>query len=246
MSQSFYPIVGTNPVALTTKEEFRLARRWKRTKDGKCRDTLIKNYLLFTVKMVKRSYPTLAEDDVVLVAHEALLESIEKFDPNRKKIGRLFNLIPYFVKVAFRNFRRRAETVRHPVKTIIPEGGRYQTTGFVHPTMALPNSGEEEGELRDELPAGDVGTLEELFGSANSAAENYDKEERKQAIMEALDGLTEPLRVIMVKVYFEGLSFAEIARQNDPPITREAIRQKHNHALAMLREEIKRRGVSHS
>lgn len=244
MAQSFYPITGTNPTALSTKEEFRLARRWKRTKDVTCRDTLIKNYLLFTVKIVKRSYSTLAEDDVVLVAHEALLGAIEKFDPNRKKIGRLFNLIPYSVKAAFRNFRRRAETVRHPVKTILPEGGRYQTTTRAHPDWAGDH--QESDELKGVAPADEVNTLDELFGNANSAAENYDLAERKEAILDAIESLPEGLQVIMNKVYFENLSFAEIARQNKPPITREAIRQKHNHALSLLREAIKRKGISHS
>lgn len=246
MAENFYPITGTIALALTFKEEIAHAKKWKRGREQTSRDILIKNYVLFAVKQVKRMYPSLPEDDAILIAHEALLESIEKFNPYRAKLGRLSNLIPYYCKVAFRNFRRRAETVKCPVKEAPPEGGRYQSTD-----NQQRNSKDEPGTNQGELAPGDIPaeehlSLSELVGCAGSAAEDYDMEERRQAILAAMDTLPEGLNVIVQKVYFEGLSFAEVARQNVPEITREAVRQKHNRALTILRDIIKKQDIFHS
>lgn len=246
MAESFYPITGSNSIALTFKQEIALSKRWKKRKDLNARETLIKNYVLFSVKQIKRMYPTLPEDDAVLVAHEALLESIEKFNPYREKLGRLSNLIPYYCKVAFRNFRRRAETVKCPLKGITPEGGRYQSTSL--PVSRITDDVGDfrnANELQGENTASDHGTLDDLFGSADSAAQNYDLSERKEAVLNALDNLPDGLQVILLKVYFENLSFAEVARQCEPEITREAVRQKHNRGLALLREAIKKLDIFH-
>lgn len=246
MAESFYPITGSNSIALTFKQEIALSKRWKKRKDLAARETLIKNYVLFSVKQIKRMYPTLPEDDAVLVAHEALLESIEKFNPYREKLGRLSNLIPYYCKVAFRNFRRRAETVKCPLKEAAPEGGRYQSTNIIHEERNRANLSvlnDHEVKLADIAP--EHGTLEELFGCANSAAEDYDLAERKEAVLNALDNLPEGLQFILTKVYFENLSFAEVSRQCEPPISREAVRQKHNRGLTLLRDAIKKLDIFH-
>lgn len=243
MAESFYPITGTIAVALTFKEEIALSKRWKRKKDPTARDTLIKNYVLFSVKQVKRMYPSLPEDDALLVAHEALLESIEKFNPYRAKLGRLSNLIPYYCKVAFRNFRRRAETVKCPIKEPTPEHGRYQSTNLPRHGGAGDKAHVDRDELHGADPADEHGTLAELFGTAASAAEDFDLDERKTAILGAMEVLPEGLNIIVYKVYFDGLSFAEVARQSVPPITREAVRQKHNRALELLKESIKKNDI---
>ncbi len=245
MAESFYPITGTIAIALTFKEEIALLKRWKKKQDCNARDTLIKNYVLFSVKQIKRMYPALPEDDAILIAHEALLESIEKFNPYRAKLGRLSNLIPYYCKVAFRNFRRRAETVKCPIKEGAPEGGRYQSTSTSYSATA-EGPGFPEDEMGGADPANEHASLDELFGTASSAAEDFDLAERKEAIIAALETLPDGLHVIIYKCYFDNLSFAEIARQNEPPITREAVRQKHNRALQLLREAIKKQDIIHS
>lgn len=247
MAETFYPITGTIAIALTFNEEIMLLKRWKKVGDSGARDILIKNYVLFSVKQIKRMYPSLPEDDAILVAHEALLESIEKFNPYRAKLGRLSNLIPYYCKVAFRNFRRRAETVKCPIKECAPEGGRYQSTNLPSHGGAVHSPSNESGdEMHGSGPDQGHCSLDELFGTASSAAEDYDLAERKEAILAALDTLPDGLHVIVTKVYFENLSFAEVARQNEPPITREAVRQKHNRALQLLREAIKKQDIMHS
>lgn len=235
MSEAFYPIQGTIAVALTFDQEIAYARNWKKKKDQDSRDILIRNYVLFSVKQVKRMYPGLAEDDAIRVAHEAVLDAIDKFDPNRAKQGRLSNLIPYYVKISFRNFRRRSETVKCPIKEPVPEGGRYSSLSSHEGQNSLHRSNEETGFPEEHT---DNSLIDSLFGAADSAAENFDLEERKQMITDALNELPESLKDVLSLVYFENLNFAEVARRHVPPISREAVRQKHNRAIAILREAL--------
>lgn len=241
MSENFYPISGTNAVALTFEEEIELSKQWLRKKDHASRDTLIKNYLLFTVKQVKKMYPSLSEDDAILVAHEALVESIDRFDPYRSKLGRLSNLIPYYAKVAFRNFRRRSETVKCPIKEAAPEGGRYESLANLHRDNH-GKSGSDDSEVG--IFEHSETSLDSLFESADSAAVEFDIEERREIIVAELRKLPDGLRDVLVAVYYEGQNYAEIARDTKPgPISREAVRQKHNRAMALLRDSISKQEI---
>ncbi len=247
MSENFYPISGTNAVALTFDEEVRLAKSWLKQKDRTARDTLIKNYVLFSVKQVKKMYPSLSEDNAILVAHEALIESIDKFDPWRDKQGRLSNLIPYCAKMAFRNFRRRAETVKCPIKEATPEGGRYVSTSKASEHAGVGGAGKSNSGNKHAADGEDMmdiyntaeASLDSLFESTSSAAEDYDVEERRTLIVAEIGKIPEPLREVLIAVYYEGKNYAEIARDAKPhPISREAVRQKHNRGLALLRDAV--------
>lgn len=248
MSESFYPITGTVATALTFEQEITLLKRWKKRKHAPSRDALIKNYLLFTVKQVKRMYPSLPEDDAILVSHEAVMEAIDQFDPYRERLGRLSNLIPYHCRSSFRNFRRRAELVKCPLKEPTPEGGRYTSL----------STGENRSPQRDNginKHAGGSGLstalrdcdgsefIDSLSESVDSAAEDYDAAERKEIVLEAFSRLPDNLREVLKAVYFEGLSFADVARQRVPEITREAVRQQHSRAIVALRELLKKKEI---
>lgn len=238
--ENFYSITDVNSEPLSFDREIALLRSWKKYKRKSARETLVKNYLLFTLKTVKRFYPTLAEDDAVLLANRTLLISIDKFDAEREKVGRLCNLIPLYIKVSYRKFRRESELVKCPVKNT-PEGGRYisldQPTGDGREGSVNAHTEHDEGIPSEEAPEID---LNELLGVEDPDIDKEECAERHEAVKQAILGLDERQKAVVMFVYYDKLDYAATARKMKPACSREWVRQLHDRAIGALRDALKK------
>lgn len=240
--QSFYKLTGVNDVALTFEQEIKLLRCWKARRSAagtiterKARDTLVKNYVLFAVKTAKSFYKALAEDDAHRVAYMTLLLSIDKWREDREKVGRIANMIPLYVKVAYRKYKRDSELVKCPAKN--ETEGRYVSLD------AEVNVTDGMGHLRENHELG-VGNGEEgapevdldiLLGVEDPTIDKEVVEERKMALRKAITTL-EPRQLAVISfVYYQKLDFAATARKMKPACSREWVRQLHDKALKTLR-----------
>lgn len=237
--ENFYSITNVNSEALSFEREIALLRAWKKYHRRAARETLVKNYLLFTIKTVKRFYSSMPEDDVILLAHRTLLTSIDKFDAEREKVGRLCNLIPLYVKVEYRKFNRESELVKCPAKA--PKEGRYISLD------ATISNGESNGDdlenyeagMTDVRPVPEV-DLETLLGFQDPEIDRDEQIERKKAMREAVESLEPRQKAVIMLVYFEGLDYAAAARKMKPECSREWVRQLHDKAIVVLRDAMKK------
>lgn len=242
MSDRYYHIHETNATALEFEQEIKLLRAWAKRKCRKSHETLVKNYILFSVKKVRSMYKHLPEDSVMQVAHKALLYSIDGFDCNRPKIGRLSGLIPWYARVANKELIRESETVKCPV-------AKFEGKRFFSLDAPVPRYGDRDrvytaldaGITTEETePAVDI---DSLVGLNDSAIDDDVRQERRAALLEAIKEMTPTHRKIIELVYYKGMNFAEVARALKPTVTREAVRQKHNKAIQRLRDAVKEKGI---
>lgn len=259
MNENLYKIYGTNSVALTYEEEVALLRVWgKRNVDAvsdserDCRDKLIKNYILFTVKKVRGMYRFHTQDAVMEIAHDALLLSINGFDCDRAVVGRLSGLIPWYARVANKNFLKRAQVVKCPAQKF--EGPRFvsvdspsfliaeRCAGGTGSFGAFDGDGHEASFFKDLAHDG----WDSIMGREPSAVDEKLALEKKAAVLESLKGMSSSHRRILELVYFKGLNFAEVARKLKPAVTREAVRQKHNKAIQRIRDALAEKGIFNS
>lgn len=235
-----YAIFGANSLPLTYREEITHVILWQKKRNRESHEILVKNYILFTVKKVRMMYRDLPLDAVMQIAHRCLLQSIEGFDPARCKVGRLCNLIPWFARVANKEYLREGELVKLPASKQV--GFRFislDSSGFV---------GQESERNNYEVGVANYGHLpdtstDSLFDESPSALEEALAAEKNRMILGCLHLLPTKQRRVLEKVYYRGLSFAQIAREKSPPLTREAVRQQHTKALHELRKIIQEQGI---
>jgi RNA polymerase sigma factor (sigma-70 family) len=249
MDNETYKVTDVNLVALTAEQEMALLKSWRLHRTESARETLVKNYVLFSVKLVGRMYRYLPQDSVMLIAHSALLYSIDAFDHTREKVGRLCTLIPFYAKVAHREHVRSSKVVNCPNNDIqfqfqsldAPKPLRHENsrTG----PCEVSSLGDYLGLPREDLHTVDHAELETLLGFNWSALEETEQREKMKDVIECLESLKSSHRKILKMVYFKGLTFAEVARQLKPAVTREAVRQKHLKAIQHLRDAVEEKGI---
>jgi len=241
MPEEFYTITGANPKALTFAQEVRLARTYKKSRSLAARDQLVKNYILFTVKKVHEMYSDLPSDEVIEVANRAILLSVEKYDPERLKKGRHSNLIPYMIRTAFRVHTRARQVVNKPLK---PSGSEAQFESLdAAPTgkSCSHPDGPANGGAVDRLDK--EASIEDLFHIDHTHGEAIDREELVQEIARAITGLPPAYAGVLQKMYFDKVSIATIAASSIPPLSRQAISQRHRKALGLLKDALKDSGI---
>lgn len=249
MNQVFYIIPNTISEPLSFEDEIRHIKNWKYNGDKKSHEILIKNYILFTVKKGGMMYRGLPEDSVLQIAHRALLLAIDGHNPKRAKVGRLCNLIPLYLKVAYRELVKEQQVVKCPVVNdfarfvsldaeVNPKGSARDlsdTNDFVARSYSDLNY---HNDFADTPPS-----LDELLGFDWSAMDETLQQEKLAALRECIDALSPGHRKIIELVYFKGLNFAQASRKLRPTVTREAVRQKHNKAIQLLRDAVKEKGI---
>jgi len=224
MNPSTYKIVGTTDVALTQEHERELLNEYRRSKCVQCRDDLIKAYLLFTVKTARGTYPWLPGDESLQLSHDAILDAIDRMDLGRHPTGRLFNLIPFSVRICFKKKARVDELVHGP--------SRERSM-----SRRVSIHGDERTNTAPEVD------LDSLLGSADSAADLLSDGERRAALAVAMEALTKDQRVLVTRVFFDGEKMADIGRESRPAVSRQAIHQKCVGALTVLRDELRKSGI---
>lgn len=241
-----YSIYGSNLSPLTYEQELNHLILWKKNKNRRSHEILIHNYILYTVKKVRRMYCKLPQDAVMQIAHRSLLQSIEGFDPTRANVGRLSNLIPWFARVANKEYIKECETVRLPASKIVGirfvslDSEDWSGEDQIYPGGPHLNKYDNGMIQEHHLPDS---SNENLFNPAESALEENLREEKRVAMIGYLHLLPLKQRRVLEKVYYKNLSFAQIARDNKPPITREAVRQQHTKALHKLRSVVQENGI---
>lgn len=242
MPEEFYTITGANAKALTFAQEVRLARTYKKSRSLAARDRLVKNYILFTVKKVREMYSDLPSDEIIEVANRAIMLSVEKYDPERLKKGRHSNLIPYMIRTAFRVHTRARQVVDKPLK---PFGSEAQFESLDAATGGGKSCSHPDGPANsgavDRLDK--EASIEDLFHIDHTHGEAIDREELVQEIARAIASLPPAYAGVLRQMYFDKVSIATIAASSIPPLSRQAISQRHRKALGLLKDAFKDSGI---
>jgi RNA polymerase sigma factor (sigma-70 family) len=217
MTTKPYQLRNYNTTALTREREMLLAKRWRNRRYKPARDELVKNYIVFSVKLARKFFSgSVPEDDIHRIANIALLTAINKFNPERTKVGRIATFLYVYLLQAHKEYWRDRNVVKMPASKRTPN--RFCSLD------ATPDIIPDPSESMVVLPPEPGG--EELKG------------EQLAKLKEAMKKLPPKYRRVLHLVYFEGRKLADAARRLNPPITREAARQQRNKALNMLRAEL--------
>jgi DNA-directed RNA polymerase specialized sigma subunit len=222
---SQYKIPGATRKIYSVKQEIALIRAWKKRKDHASRDALISNYILFTLKTARALYSELSEEDSLTLAHSSILDAINRFNLDKYKTSRLSNLIPFSVQICMRKKLREDELVHGPYQ----ERGRKRTLSLN--AGVCPEAIESVLRQQSEL---DLGDEENPLIRKDITAK----------IHEALNLLPRNQKVLLRELFFKERTLADVGRDNRKPVTREAVRQRRLKALLMLKDALRKVGLS--
>ncbi len=188
---------------LTEAEERDLFLR-ARSGEEEARQFLIENHLLFAATEARRrARGKLPEEDVVSAGNAALMQCIDRFDPN--KGARFTTFLRFYIRAEVSKLWQERDPVDY--KKNYPKGDDT-SPAFNRP---LEDTFEEPHYAADEFKTIVLGVLES-----------------------ACKELTEAEQKLLKRVYEDGVSFAEIGRE-EGGISREAIRTRHERLLKKLR-----------
>lgn len=214
---------------LTTPEEEKELFTKAKKGDVEARDFLIRNHLLFAARFARRqNRGRLPDDEVISAVNAALMNAIDRFDPER---GNRFTryLMP---------FLKGAIAVMWKDKNVVEPSSHAE----VFPTYAQFTDGEPtpisnvDGELRsahkkaplcDTAPSTDELVMEKEELSLNLAA-----------LKKCRCKLTAAEKDLLKKIYDEKTSMADIARARG--VSRQAVHAAHVQIIAKLRASFKR------
>jgi len=132
---------------------------------------------------------------------------------------------PFYVRINYTRLVCERQTVKLPVK------------------KALERNPEEP--IFSSLGAGLPGDIEAaLLGTEDSVIDKEGIEEGISKVASLLKQIPQPHRKVLQMVYFKNMSFAEVARQSKPPVTREAVRQRHVKAMKLFKELLAQNGIT--
>lgn len=160
---------------LSPAEERRLFRLYRKTKDAKAKDLLVRRYLCWAFSIAtKLKGPRLSHDDAISAANEGLVVAIDKFKPG---LNNRFTTYAYLV------------VRRHVIEALL---ATYPVTVSAHLRKKLKKVDKPDGHLTEK---GDPRTLEELFERLGQSVE-YDAQQVssfKQLLWSERDKLPEEL-----------------------------------------------------
>jgi RNA polymerase sigma factor (sigma-70 family) len=208
---------------LSPEDELALARRM-RAGDAAAREVFITRHLLYALKLGRRFCASrLPVDETTSAANEALMTAVDRFDPERGFQFRSF-LVPYVRAAIARCWRSRAPVdfkkgtppVEVPLDAVSEEV-RGQSNSRHTPTELVEPSFIEQND-HDGF----------LRGELAACSEEMTPRERN----------------IIRLHYVEGLNLAEIGKRIG--LSRERVRQLHDHILRGLKARLGERGVKGS
>jgi len=207
--------------------------------DSDAREFLIKNHLLFArneaMKLAKGALP---EDEVISAGNMAIMKAVDAFDHTRG-----FRFTTY---------------LRHFIRGEIAAlwESKYSSSGTIDPHMTGGYSGGsiEARQDRDRaspgLCDGDALNVGKRKGMTQEAGEDHPGDVldlqsfNRLELAKAIETLTPVEQEVVLKVYIQGLSFAEVARTRVPSCSRERVRVQHSEIIAKLRRKLGRQGVA--
>jgi RNA polymerase sigma factor (sigma-70 family) len=226
ITRDAYKIAGATNEPFSLDEELNLIARWQKRRHKKSRDKVVKNYILFAVKTARSFYPELPEDESLRLAHAAVLDAINRTKVERR--SRLSTMLYFSVRICRRLQLREGELIRCPDSKL----GKNSRV-IINPAGAVSRLAEPTG-----------GSWDELLGTSASAADHYDEEERRSCLLQAMEKLDATQKKILQGLFFEGKSLAAVGASLRPPVTAEAVRQRRDKALAVLRKALEKLGLS--
>ncbi len=231
--RSYYSPGQNIHFTMTTREEETALFEKARAGDDAAREILIKNHLLFArneaMKLAKGALP---EDEVISAGNMAIMKAVASFDHTKG-----FRFTTYLKPFIRGEIMALWET-------------KYSSSGVLDPHMATEYSCSNEQIARQS---------ETQAGFSEDGAPNLGKKQSKiiplhedhpgemldlqsfnrGELAKALATLTPVEQEVIQKVYVEGKSYADVARERVPRCSRERVRAQHNEVIVKLRKKLK-------
>lgn len=225
-SNNYYRANENLRFKLTTPEEEKKLFVAAKKGDAKAREFLIHNHLLFAARFARRqNRGRLPDDEVVSAVNAALMNAIDRFDPERG--NRFTRYLMPFLKGAIAGLWKSKNTVT-------PSSHSDKFPGFTPYT-------EEEPEDRTTSPM-PVKVQRQISELAPSTDELVMEQEELTLNLEMLRNcrakLTPAEKTLLRLIYQDKVSMADIARQRK--VSRQAIHAAHGQIVAKLREAFKK------
>jgi len=212
---------------LTTPEEEKELFTKAKKGNAESREFLIRNHLLFAARFARRqNRGRLPDDEVISAANSALMNAIDRFDPERG--NRFTRYLMPFLKGALAGLWKSKNTVEPSSHAdVFPTYTQYaEETVTTH-------DGESTRAPQKFTPAVD---------SAPSTDEVVMEKEELGLNLEALKKcrceLTTAEKVLLRKIYNDKISMADIARARG--VSRQAVHAAHVQIIAKLRASFKK------
>jgi len=209
---------------LTTPEEERKLFVAAKGGDTEAREFLIRNHLLFAARFARRqNRGRLPDDEVISAVNAALMNAIDRFDPERG--NRFTRYLMPFLRGALAGLWKEQNTVEPGSHTdgIFPSFVPFH--GADH-TGAV-KSRKLEQRISESAPSTDEVVMEKEDLSLNLAV-----------LSRCKCKLTATERVLLKLIYEEKISMADIARQRG--VSRQAVHAAHGQIIAKLRAAFKK------
>lgn len=217
---------------LTTPEEEKKLFLAAKAGDAAAREFLVRNHLLFAARYARRkNRGQLPDDEVISAVNAALMNAIDRFDPERG--NRFTRYLMPFLKGAI--------------------AGLWKSKNIVSPSShseKFPGYVTYQEEEREEVASGETPLPAKIKRDMRAYAAEMAKP-TDEVVMEAeeltlnLDmlrkckaRLTAAEKTLLRLIYQDKVSMADIARQRK--VSRQAIHASHGQIIAKLREAFKR------
>jgi RNA polymerase sigma factor (sigma-70 family) len=249
---------------LTAKEERKLAATIRKFKGGKqkqkARERLINCNRKLVIRIAFRfqNYFNLSMMDIINTGNEGLVQAVDTYNPRKFKTRFSTYAYPLIHSSIYRLFYMFSTPVRIPthimdktraLKAIMEVGREYtdeelmdhlqvSRNGLRRLRMAAAKSVSLDKEVGDsDKPM----TLAQLIPDTKQimSSDKAFEDERKEIIMEVLEEIPEKNKDIVMGLFYEGKTLAEVGDKFG--ITSEAVRQRKRKALRQLRKKLERR-----
>lgn len=250
---------------LTAKEERQLAATIRKFKEGKqkqaARERLINCNRKLVIKIAFRfkDYFNLSVMDIINTGNEGLVRAVDTYNPRKFKtrfstyayplihhsIYRLFYMfstpvrIPIHIMDKTRAFKAIMEVGREYTDEELMEHLQVSRNGLRRLRMAAAKAVSLDQEVNSDSDKST--TLAQLIPDTKQVMSNERvfEDERRDIIMEVLDEIPERNKEIVMGLFYEEKTLAEVGAKFG--ITSEAVRQRKMKALRQLRKKLQRR-----
>jgi len=207
---------------LTTPEEERKLFVAAKGGDAEAREFLIRNHLLFAARFARRqNRGRLPDDEVISAVNAALMNAIDRFDPERG--NRFTRYLMPFLRGALAGLWKEQNTVEPGSHS----GGHFPSFVSFHEDDSGGKARKLQQRVSETAPATDAVVMEKEDLGLNLAV-----------LSRCKCKLTPTERVLLKLIYEEKISMADIARQRG--VSRQAVHAAHGQIIAKLRAAFKK------
>ena len=232
-------------------EIYDLWQEYIKTKDINMRNTLVEKYIPLVKIVAGRlglSLPSYVDkDDFLSMGFFGLIQSIERFDPDRGVKFETFATVRIRGAIldALRvqdwiptSIRQKVKQYQTTIRFLEDKLGRSATDKEIADELSL--SEEQLSQFLSEIQIATVIPLEDFskaeesgFPGQNNYSDDYDKSETKEVLAQSIDKLPEKERLVMSLYYYEELTLKEISVIMN--LSEARISQLHTKAIFRLR-----------